>query len=236
MKKSLAIIAALTVAVPLHAKAADLAVRTPPVTPAAVFNWTGFYLGAAGGYGWGKSQECFAPGGCSNDMNLSGAFGGVTAGYNWQTTNLVLGVEGDWSWGGIKGATTSVPAFNCNSTCNVSVDSFGTLRGRVGYAFDRVLPYLTAGAAFTDTDDIWSKGLVNQSQSHVFNTTFAWGGGIEFAFSPQWSGKIEYVDVGRLPDGFFDKANLCLGAPGCYTHDTRYAFIRLGLNYRFGAN
>ena len=216
--------------------AADMPTKMPvkaaPMAPA--YSWTGFYVGGTAGAGWGKSSECFAPGGCTDDINLSGFVGGVTAGFNWQWTNWVLGVEGDWSWGKLKGSTPSNIAFNCNSTCDVSVNSFGTLRGRVGYAFDRFLPYLTAGAAFTNTHAIWSTGLVNESAGTVTNTTFAWGGGIEYALVSQWSAKLEYINAGKLPDGYFDSRLTCIAAPGCYTHETRYSVVRAGINYKFG--
>ena len=71
---------------------------------------------------------------------------GGTAGYNLQFGSAVFGLEGDFDWSDIKGSTTA----NCATNCETTNTWFGTARGRIGYAFDRFLPYFTAGAAFGD--------------------------------------------------------------------------------------
>ena len=134
------------------AAAADIVPRYPGYQPAppaygvAVLApyWTGFYLGINGGGGWGRSQwdgvDTFA---------VSGGLIGGTIGYNWQLGprwGWVLGVEGDVDWSGIGGTTTVL----CPLGCQTRNHWLATARGRVGYAWDRVLPYVTGGLAVGD--------------------------------------------------------------------------------------
>ena len=128
------------------ANAADLPrpvyTKAPPYQAPYAYNWTGFYIGINGGGGWGNSTWDSTGG-----FDTSGGMVGGTVGYNWQMGTWVLGVEGDIDWADIKGTT----ATNCvGGGCTTQNNWLGTARGRVGYAFDRWLPYLTGGAAFGD--------------------------------------------------------------------------------------
>ena len=124
------------------AAGADLSPRYQPVARgpvyAAVYNWTGFYLGINGGGGWGRSQWDGVDG-----FDVSGGLIGGTIGYNWQVGQLVIGAEGDIDWSGMGGTSTVL----CPPGCTTRNDWLATVRGRVGYAFDRFLPYLTGGLA-----------------------------------------------------------------------------------------
>src|SRR5713226_6742448 len=113
--------------------------RAPVYYP--VYNWTGFYLGINGGGGWGRSQWDGV-----DRFDVSGGLIGGTIGYNWQINQLVIGAEGDIDWSGIRGSTTTLCAVGCDTRNHW----LGTVRGRLGYAFDRFLPYLTAGLAAGD--------------------------------------------------------------------------------------
>src|SRR5713101_6834306 len=123
------------------AMAADVLPRyqTPFYNPG--YSWSGFYLGINGGGGWGRSQWDGI-----DRFNVSGGLIGGTIGYNWQINQFVLGVEGDIDWSGIRGSTTTLCAVGCDTRNHW----LGTVRGRLGYAFDRFLPYLTAGLALGD--------------------------------------------------------------------------------------
>ena len=119
--------------------AADLPARAYTKAPAAAIainNWTGFYLGAMGGYAQ-ENADAFA---------LSGGFAGGTAGYNWQTGNVVLGLEADAAWADVS-AGFGIPGL---ASVDYTIRSMGTVRGRVGYAFDSVLIYGTGGYAWSD--------------------------------------------------------------------------------------
>ena len=115
------------------ATAADLP-RYQPVAPVynPVYYWTGFYIGINGGGGWGESQWDGI-----NKFDLSGGLIGGTIGYNWQVGQIVVGAEGDIDWSGVKGTTTAL----CAAGCETRNKWLATVRGRLGYAFDRFLPY-----------------------------------------------------------------------------------------------
>jgi outer membrane immunogenic protein len=215
------------------AAAADLPVKARPV---AHYDWTGLYVGAVAAGGWGHSEHCDPLTGCaagSADFNISGWLAGATVGYNWQWTNWVFGAEVDWSWGKIKG---SVPTgiFDCGSggTCNTEISSVATVRGRFGYAFDRLLPYVTAGAAFTHVhaSDGGTNFFIDDSTT---KTSFVWGGGVEYAFAPQWSAKLEYLRVEDIGDFTYGHVT---GICACFLTDTHYELVRLGVNYRLGGH
>src|SRR5690349_8999500 len=175
MKKFLLTGAALAVlAVATPALAADMAARGPVYkAPAAapLFNWTGFYAGAHVGYGWGDASG----------LSTDGWFGGGQIGVNYQfAPNWVWGVEADISGGEIDGGNAAASRFKN--------DVFGTARLRLGYTVDRVMFYGTGGLAWADS----KATLVGVSDSQ---TNFGWalGAGIEYAFAPNWTAKIEYM-------------------------------------------
>jgi outer membrane immunogenic protein len=155
------------------AAAADLAARPYTKAPAAAIainNWTGFYLGAMGGYAQENSDGI---------GTLSGGFAGGTAGYNWQMGNIVLGLEADAAWADV-GAT--VGPFEAR------IRDMGTVRGRFGYAFDQVLVYGTGGYAWADN----RLSIAGFSDSKILSG-WTLGAGVEVMFAPKWSVKAEYL-------------------------------------------
>ena len=123
---------------------------TAPVAFPAVrlYNWTGAYVGINGGGAWGRPDWTSVPDLSSGTYNLSGGLVGGTVGYNLQTGEpFVWGVEADLAWSGVRG---TVPPLSCIPSCEMRSDWLGTARLRVGYAFDTVMPYVTAGAAEQD--------------------------------------------------------------------------------------
>jgi outer membrane immunogenic protein len=204
------------------ATAADLSVaplyKAPPPAMAPAYNWSGFYLGVNGGGGWGHSNWNTN----SDRIGLSGGLVGGTAGYNWQIGNAVLGLEGDIDWANLKGTNSSTL---CPLGCSTSDTWLSTVRGRAGYAFGGVLPYLTGGLAVGDIRAA-TPGFPGAS-----NTNAGWtaGAGIEFGLTGNWSAKAEYlyVDLGR-----FNCGTSCNGLPtdNVSMHDN---VVRAGVNYRF---
>ena len=201
------------------ALAADLPRAMPP-TRAPIFvpgySWTGFYVGINGGGAWGRSDWS----GFAGDNDVSGGLVGVTAGYNWQSGQWVFGLEGDIDWSNIKGNFTNAA---CPTGCETKNTWLGTARGRLGYAFDRVMPYVTGGAALGD---------VRATQAGVGSTTetnVGWtvGAGIEAAVIANWTAKLEYlyVDLGDV------SCAACL--PAASNADFRAHVVRAGLNFRF---
>ena len=205
------------------AAAADLSVAPlykapPPVVVTQAYNWTGFYIGANGGGGWGHSWWINATG-----VHLSGAQAGGTAGYNWQFGSAVVGLEGDLDWSNLKGTSTSAL---CPGGCTTSDNWLSTVRGRAGYAFGGVLPYVTGGLAVGDIHAA-TPGFAGASAT---NAGWTVGGGLEVALPGNWSAKAEYlhVDLGR-----FNCGTGCGVAPtdNVSMHDN---IVRAGLNYHFG--
>lgn len=204
------------------AVAADIPRPMPYKAPALVapmFNWTGLYVGLNAGYGWGRSNWS----GVGADASPDGGLVGLTMGYNWQAPGsaLVLGLEGDINWANFHGSFANGL---CPAGCQTRSDWFGTVRGRLGFAIDRVMPYITGGLAFGDIQ-------ANPAGfSGVSNTNVGWtlGAGIEAALAPQWSAKLEYlyIDLGDVGCG----AGAC---PVASTVDLRTSVLRVGFNYRF---
>jgi outer membrane immunogenic protein len=202
------------------ADAADIPRRPAPVAPAAfvppAYNWTGPYIGINGGGGWGSSTWGF-----TDSFGVSGGLIGGTLGYNWQTGPWVLGVEGDIDWSSLRGSTTTF----CPAGCETSNSWLATVRGRLGYAFDRFLPYVTGGAAFGDIH-AERPGFVGDRETRAGWTV---GGGLEFALAGNWTAKVEYlhVDLGNFDCGF--SCGTAFGNNVSFQAD----IVRGGLNFRF---
>ncbi len=182
-----------------------------------IFTWTGFYLGINGGGGWGRSRWDGL-----DTFDISGGLIGATAGYNVQVGQAVFGVEGDIDWSGVKG---DVNAVLCPGGCSSRNHWLATVRGRIGFAWDRFLPYLTAGLALGDIDATLP-GLVGISQT---NAGWTVGGGVEFGVTNNVSIKAEYlyVDLGSVTCGL----NCALTPTGAVSF---YANVfRGGVNWRF---
>ena len=186
----------------------------------APFSWSGFYVGINGGYGWGKSSWQNT-GANTGDFTIKGPLVGGTLGYNLQTGSFVWGLEADADISFIKGSTT----VNCaGAGCETRNRWLATGRGRIGYAWDRFLPYLTGGVAFGDIK------MTNPAGASETKTKVGWtaGAGLEYAFMGPWSAKIEYlyVDLGKATCG----AATC----GLDTDVKFNAHIgKIGVNYRF---
>ena len=202
------------------AAAADLPPGPAPYykapTYAPAYNWTGFYLGVNGGGGFGTSAWS-----STGSFNLIGALAGGTIGYNYQTGPVVLGVEGDIDWSGISGSTTA----SCAAGCKTSDNWLSTVRGRLGYAADRFLPYVTGGAAVGDIQAA-RPAFAGGSTSNLGWTV---GAGIEFALAGRWTAKAEYlyVDLGNF--------NCGLGCGVAAVNRVSFTdnILRGGFDYRF---
>ncbi len=187
------------------AQAADLYGSRAPYTvnqPLNAYSWAGPYLGGNIGYAWGSVDN--------NPTNPGGLVGGVQGGYNWQSGPVVFGVEGDIQ------ATGADDTF---APWKFSNPWFGTVRGRIGYAFSNIMFYGTGGLAFGELRGE-TFGL---SESH---TTAGWtaGVGAEFGLAPNWSAKIEYLFV-DLSDERFSITGVSNGY--------QFGVVRAGVNYHF---
>jgi outer membrane immunogenic protein len=215
------------------AYAADLPASAPvyKATPMAPpFSWAGFYLGIEGGGAWGKSRQRSDVGDIAPGFNLSGGLVGGTYGTNWQFGSWVLGMESDISWSDLKGSATEgpIPA----NTATTKQTWVGFDRGRVGYAWGQWMVFAAGGLAEStiEAQSIGPAGSISQSK---YRLGWTGGGGVEWAFAPQWSAKVEYLyaDFGShtsylnpVPAGFTNRAG------GVSLNEN---IVRVGINYHY---
>jgi outer membrane immunogenic protein len=227
MMKKLLLASAAVAALATGAQAADLAAPRAPVAAAVVapaFSWTGFYVGGHLGYGWAQARyNDFVNPANNFSINANGIFGGVQAGYNWQINNFVLGLEADIAAGGLRRTFD----LGGGDTYRASVPLLSTVRARAGLAADRALFYVTGGLGIATFQDRWDIGGVITSFSST-RAGYALGAGVEYAFTPNWTAKVEYMYY-----GFGDRRNLLVaGAPGDRLR-TDIHTVKLGINYLF---
>lgn len=245
MKKFLLGTVAL-VAFAAPAAAADLAAR--PYTKAApmiaaVYDWSGFYIGVNGG--WGSSRKCwdsvFAPPavalGCHD---ATGGTAGGQVGIRWQSTNWVFGLEGQGNWADFRGDNLNLafPGFR-NRT---SIDAFGMFTGQVGYAVNNALLYVKGGAAVT-SERFRVNGVgvpVEVASSGGYEAR--WGGvvgvGVEYGFAPNWSVGVEY-DHMFMQDKTYTLFNNGVAGPAGTIFDVDRIrqdvdLVTVRVNYKFG--
>ncbi|NJM36129.1 MAG: porin family protein [Rhodomicrobium sp.] len=233
---------------------------------AAPLSWTGFYLGANAGYAWSDSDRSnievfrspqdggtlYDSGPLPYELSPEGGFAGVQLGYNHQSGNIVLGIEADIQASDI--GDSSKTSFvdpgeiaDFDYFASADIEWFGTVRGRIGYSFDRTLLYITGGFAYGEvnyqadyvfTDPACCTGSFGVVGGGETKTGYVLGAGIEHMLDANWSLKAEYqyIDLGTLDvDGalFFSD-----GSPSGETVESKidadFHTVRVGLNYRFG--
>jgi outer membrane immunogenic protein len=245
---------AAVVALSSAAYAADMGMplKAPPPPPPP-FSWNGFYLGIAGGAGWGtienqlNSVTFSDPEGSSTEPfntplsqnQINGWLFGGTVGYNWQVNPwLVLGAEGDWDWTDFEGTTPcdiEGEAFGCHDKVSWTAD----ITVRAGFAVDRALLYVKGGAVWAHTNyNVFESSFEDSSPFSASTSDTRLGGllgmGVEYAFLPNWSAKIEYnfMDFGTKNENLPD----CIDGD-CVTLNSSVRevihTVKLGVNYRF---
>ena len=240
------------------ALAADMPARMPVKAPIIVppYNWTGFYVGLNIGGSWGKQDNNLVTtsGGTvlSNSANLDGVIGGGQIGYNWQLDQLVFGFEADFQGSGQKGDGDPIYTLPVGAVCGPfavgcfgvgtpgatisytdKLDWFGTVRARVGWAFDRWLPYVTGGWAYGH-GEISGTTVTTTPTTTAFSASqnySGWtvGGGLEWAFMNNWSAKVEYLYI-DFGDGPTVAVSPSLNIVGGRMTDN---IVRAGVNYKF---
>ncbi len=212
----------------LPARAADIPTKAPPVYPAPQlpFNWGGFYFGINGGVAGGRSNWTDPAAGDAGGFRLRGGGAGGQFGYNWQGGPWVLGLESDIDWMSLKGSSGTVGgvcAVDGGASCSTQQNWLGTTRGRIGYAFDRWLPFVTAGAAYGDVQ-------ANQASGSSDKTKLGWtaGGGLEYGITKNLSAKLEFLHI-DLGTATFMGA----GSGQTLSVPAKDNMVRAGVNYRF---
>ncbi len=212
----------------MSAAAADLATERRAYPPLPLFTWTGFYAGINAGYAFGNADTILPAGIAPLSSSYDGFIGGAQIGYNWQLGAAVLGFEADMQFADVKGTEIITVV---NATATNTLEWFGTARGRVGYAFDRVLPYVTGGFAFGRNEyDFTLIPSGNPAKGTITHTGWTIGGGVEFAVRDAWSVKAEYLHVDL---GSQDGARDILVTGEVTSFHPKFDLVRAGLNYRF---
>jgi outer membrane immunogenic protein len=219
------------------AAAADLPVKAaPPPIVAPIYNWTGFYIGANGG--WGQVRNCWdfeLLGGVSftdGCRDRSGGLFGGQIGYRWQSNQFVFGLEAQGDWADLK--STRVSLLNPLFSTQVKTDAIGLFTGQLGWAWDAALVYVKGGAAVTKNSFsiLTTFGEVELASA----SSTRWGGtvgvGFEYGFAPNWSAGIEYnhLFMGDSDHTFF-VPRFALASSRI---DQDVDMVTLRLNYRFG--
>jgi outer membrane immunogenic protein len=247
----------------LPAAAADYPIAPiyEPRPVAVIFRWTGVYIGLHAGFAHGFVDENVVPFGfpvapganapvvpLPTSLGVNGGFLGGQLGANWQIESWVIGAEAQASWAPLSGSSTCAaneifaptPAIVAN--CTAKMDALGTAAVRLGWAFDHLLLYGKGGAAWTNNNykvnfSLTTNGTtLSQLLFSVNELRWGWmvGLGVEYAFTDNWSAKIEYnyMDFGADSLQFTDTTG---DASMGVNLRERLHLLKIGINYRFGA-
>jgi len=157
----------------------------------AQFYWTGFYLGAGVGYGWGSStfvDPLSVPAGATASPGLKGFLVSGVSGINYQISSFVVGVEGDFTGSWAKGSAID----SAGDSLQTQVFWTASITGRVGVAFDRLLIYGKGGVGFDYDRDIVAVPAGGSDIGTTYHIGWTAGGGVEYAVTEHWTGRIEY--------------------------------------------
>jgi high affinity Mn2+ porin len=209
--------------------AADIPVRMPVKAPyiQTVLDWTGFYIGAHTGYGRGSSNAVLVdPATLATENRFSGVIGGVQAGYNVQLpSGLLFGVEADLSFPNYLNSNSIVSSLaSARSDVTDQWDYVGTARGRIGYGSGPWLAYATGGLAWAG-ERFLNTPAVGSDEKHI-NVRLGWaaGAGVEYAFAPHWSVRLEYL-YSR-----YESADVRFPSGTQYSSTLDFQSLRIGLN------
>jgi outer membrane immunogenic protein len=245
VKKLLLATTALTAFVAVgSASAADMPIKAPSLPPVPAFTWTGFYVGANAGWTWGRSNAntsancnvafgaippfayfCDTTAGAPNGaavnsagtgtVTSSGFTGGLEAGYNWQFSSLIYGLETDFGAFHLKGSNqaggpyptgTFISAGAFAENYSIETNWLYTFRARLGVPVTpSLMAYATGGLALTRLEvrnsfsDNVGPGASGNATGDATNAGFVVGGGLEWAITNSWSVKAEYLylDFGK---------------------------------------
>jgi outer membrane immunogenic protein len=242
MKKVLLVTASLiALGAAAPAVAADLAARpytkAPPMV-AAVYDWTGFYIGANGGWGSSRnSWDSIAPNvlvGPEGSHDATGGTVGGQVGYRWQAGTWVFGLEAQGNWADFQGSNVSLlaaPAVNRSK-----IDAFGLFTGQVGYAANNVLFYVKGGAAVTDNryEGLFAGTVLDRTEQTRWGATV--GAGVEYAFAPNWSFGVEYNHLFMGTENYNFRGVGAFAGINSRNDDVKQDadLVTARINYRFG--
>lgn len=220
-----------------------LAAAGPALAGAPVVNWSGVYVGAHAGYGWGTMNH--------TDLGFmgDGALAGGQVGINRQIGNLVFGIEGELSWAGLRGSLAMQNYFGvADVDFSSRLDWLGAVVGRIGIGQGASLVYLRGGPVWAGLDH-GARLVYTGPAPAPFDfidrsggaTQLGWtlGGGIEHAVAPNWSARIEYAYVGLAERtvaiaGTISNAGVIAPSATDLRVMQGLHLVKLGVNYHFG--
>ncbi len=233
---------------------------TQTASAAPPYNWTGFYAGGNAGYGSGNANDAMVLEGSwltdgtgdnvpltplgNGQLKINGFVGGIQAGYNYQMGQWLLGIEVDADYFRMKkdfasGAFTNAASGNSYTfTSSFESNWLITVRPRLGYAFDRLLVYVTGGLAIADqkfSQNITQLNIAYTEIGSVSKTTAGWtaGVGAEYALDNRWSVKAEYLYVDPGSVSFSASGDIAPDYNSVHSAHLKASVVRAGLNYRF---
>jgi outer membrane immunogenic protein len=224
------------------ASAADMAARPYTKAPvvAAVYDWTGFYVGVNGG--WGTSRNCWTntavlgvvlPPASEGCHDADGGTVGGQIGYRWQSGSWVFGLEAQGNWADFQGSNVSLLAAPLAN--RTRIDAFGLFTGQIGYAANNVLFYVKGGAAVTDNryEGVLAGVVIDRADQTRWGASV--GAGIEYAFAPNWSFGVEYNHLFMGTENYNFRSVPVAGI-NVRNDDVRQDadLITARINYRFG--
>jgi high affinity Mn2+ porin len=207
-------------------------VRLPVKAPhiQSVFDWTGFYIGAHAGFGRGASSAVLTdPAITASSGSFGGVIGGVQAGYNVQlSSGIVLGAEADITFPNYLPSNSIVNLLATpRSDVVEQLDYAGSLRGRIGYASGHWLAYATGGLAWAGERFVNTPAIGSEEKELNVRLGWAAGAGVEYAFAPHWSLRLEYL-YSR-----FEQADIRFPSATQISSSLDLQSIRVGLNRKF---
>jgi outer membrane immunogenic protein len=208
-----------------------------------LYDWTGFYVGAEGGYAFDRSSGTLATatGAALTSYNYDavGPFSGPFLGANYQLGRLVLGAEGDWMWANLIGSSEDGSPYTLPAgafpggpfTVSTTMKDYGSIRGRIGISFNRFMAYATGGWAFGNPSIAYALAGSAPFLTHG-GYSYGWtaGAGIDYAFTDHVFGRVEYRYTSLETSAFVNAAsNVADAGTKVPIND-----FRAGLAYKFG--
>jgi high affinity Mn2+ porin len=225
MKRVLAGLALGVLSLDGPAFAADIPLKAQHLQ--LVHGWTGLYFGAHAGFGRGRSDATLSDPSIATTSNFfGGPIGGLQAGYNVQLpSRIVLGFEADVSFTNyIDGNSVISTLATAKSYVVEQMDFTGSARGRLGYAAGPWLFYATGGLAFTGERFLNTPAVGNDEKKLGMRLGWAAGGGVEYAFAPHWSLRLEYLY------SEFQNAGVQFASGAATASTLNFQSLRVGLN------
>ena len=239
---------ALSTVSPWMASAADMAVKAPTYSSTPSYDWTGFYVGGQVGGGWTFWQAAIPPGSpgfpagfIENPVHTSGALGGVYGGYDYQVRNVVVGIDGDYSFANLRGSAIAISLPAISDDVHQTVNWTATVAGRLGYTVRNWMFFGKAGWAWANFSGL---GLATNGAGVAtsINTVLAvrngWtiGAGVEWGIASNLSAKVEYdyVNFGTAAIENVDTAIPSGVVSTNFRNDAAtMSMLKLGVDYRF---